>query len=101
MSRGPTTTTLRRYSNRRLYDTRRSRHVTIEELVEMVAAGEAIHVVDSQTGRDLTRIYLMKVLLLVEEKGDGRAVFLHLHKCPFCDNPVSSTGAGKRSGRWP
>src|SRR5213595_3205593 len=45
---------IKRYSNRKLYDTQESRYVTLEELEELIRAGKEISVVDVSTGEDLT-----------------------------------------------
>ncbi len=47
---------IRKYSNRRLYDTGGSRHVTLEDLRQLIVAGEKIKVVDDKSGEDLTRL---------------------------------------------
>lgn len=54
---------VKRYTNRRLYDTERSRYITLEELAEDVAAGIEVQVVDAKTGTDLTRRTLLQCLL--------------------------------------
>jgi len=55
---------VKRYSNRRLYDTEKSRYITIEELASRLRAGEDFQVVDSDTGKDLTKRILLQVVLL-------------------------------------
>src|SRR5262249_30599644 len=52
----------------RLYDTRRSRYVTLDEILEVVAAGEEIRVVDAKTGEDLTKRIVTKIIFLEEQK---------------------------------
>src|SRR6476659_8694860 len=47
---------IKRYSNRKLYDTQESRYVTLEELEELIRAGREISVVDVSTGEDLTSV---------------------------------------------
>ncbi len=54
---------VKRYSNRKLYDTQESRYVTLEELEEMIRAGKEIRVVDASTGEDLTSVTLAQILL--------------------------------------
>jgi polyhydroxyalkanoate synthesis repressor PhaR len=61
-------TVIKKYGNRRLYDTRRSRYVTLEEVLEVVAAGEEIKVVDAKTGEDLTKRVVTKIIFLEEER---------------------------------
>ncbi len=45
--------TVKKYSNRRLYDTSDSRYITLEDLAEKVRQGEDVRVVDAKTGEDL------------------------------------------------
>src|SRR5258705_11254266 len=54
---------IKRYSNRKLYDTQESRSVTLEELEELIRAGKEISVVDVSTGEDLTSVTLAQIIL--------------------------------------
>lgn len=45
---------VKKYGNRRLYDTRESRYVNLDELIEMFAREEDVHVLDAASGEDLT-----------------------------------------------
>lgn len=63
--------TLRKYSNRRLYDTSRSCYVTLEDVKELVLGGEAFQVQDSKTGQDLTRNILLQIIAEQEAEGHG------------------------------
>jgi polyhydroxyalkanoate synthesis repressor PhaR len=56
---------IRKYPNRRLYDTSRSTYVNLEELAELVRAGHEVRVVDAKSGEDLTRDVLLQVVLEV------------------------------------
>jgi polyhydroxyalkanoate synthesis repressor PhaR len=60
---------IRKYSNRRLYDTSDSRHVTLEDLRQLVVAGEKIKVVDDKSGQDLTRSVLLQIISEQEQFG--------------------------------
>ena len=70
---------IKRYSNRKLYDTQESRYVTLEELEELIRAGREISVVDVSTGEDLTAVTLAQIIL--ESERNHRATlptaFLH------------------------
>jgi polyhydroxyalkanoate synthesis repressor PhaR len=70
---------IKRYSNRKLYDTQESRYVTLEELEELIRAGKEISVVDVSTGEDLTSVTLAQIIL--ENERNHRAAlptaFLH------------------------
>src|SRR4026207_94641 len=59
---------IKRYSNRKLYDTQESRYVTLEELEELIRAGREISVVDVSTGEDLTSGALAPLILEDEER---------------------------------
>ena len=58
---------IRKYSNRRLYDTSSSRYVTLLELREMIRNGTQIRVHDAGTGQDLTRTVLLQIILENEQ----------------------------------
>src|SRR5215475_2712631 len=64
----PSVTLIKKYGNRRLYDTRRSRYVTLEDILEVVAAGEEIRVIDAKTQEDLTKRVVTKIIFLEEER---------------------------------
>jgi polyhydroxyalkanoate synthesis repressor PhaR len=70
---------IKRYSNRKLYDTQESRYVTLEELEELIRSGKEISVVDVSTGEDLTSVTLAQIIL--ESERNRRATlptaFLH------------------------
>src|ERR1051326_8900218 len=54
---------IKKYGNRRLYNTFASRYINLEELAELVRNGNDVHVVDAKTGEDLTRVTLMQVIV--------------------------------------
>lgn len=62
---------LRKYTNRRLYDTSRSCYVTLEDVKALVLSGEAFQVQDSKTGTDLTRHILLQIISEQEAQGHG------------------------------
>src|SRR5215467_11292024 len=70
---------IKRYSNRKLYDTQESRYVTLEEIEEMIRAGKEMAVVDAASGEDLTSVTLAQIIL--ENERNHRATlptaFLH------------------------
>src|SRR5947199_7664195 len=70
---------IKRYSNRKLYDTQESRYVTLEEIEEMIRAGREVTVVDAASGEDLTSVTLTQIIL--ENERNHRAnlpsAFLH------------------------
>jgi polyhydroxyalkanoate synthesis repressor PhaR len=60
---------IRKYANRRLYDARDSRHVTLDDLRKLIAGGERIKVVDDKSGDDLTRSVLLQIISSQEQFG--------------------------------
>ena len=65
--------TLKKYPNRRLYDTQTSSYITLADVKQMVLGGEAFEVRDAKTGEDLTRIILLQIIL--EEESGGVPMF--------------------------
>ncbi len=62
---------IRKYGNRRLYDTSTSRYINLDELAALVRNGKEVEVVDAATGEDLTRVTLTQII--VEETKDHPA----------------------------
>ncbi|MEH6577866.1 MAG: polyhydroxyalkanoate synthesis repressor PhaR [Amphritea sp.] len=62
---------LRKYTNRRLYDTSRSCYITLEDVKELVLNQESFQVQDSKTGNDLTRNILLQIITEQEALGHG------------------------------
>ena len=59
---------IRKYGNRRLYDTRTSRYVTLGDLIEVFEAEEEVKVVDAVAGDDLTKRVLAQAILFEEDR---------------------------------
>ncbi len=55
--------TIKKYSNRRLYDTDESRYITLEELTDSIRRGTDVRVVDAKTNEDLTQATLVQIVL--------------------------------------
>lgn len=53
---------IKKYENRRLYDTRNSRYVNLEDIAQMVRDGADVQVLDAATGDDLTRVILTQII---------------------------------------
>lgn len=58
---------IKKYPNRRLYDTEISRYITLDEVRDLVMQGQEFKVVDKKTGRDITRSILLQVIAEQEE----------------------------------
>jgi polyhydroxyalkanoate synthesis repressor PhaR len=65
---------IKKYANRKLYDTRTSRYITLEGIAQLVREGHDIKVVDRADGRDLTQVTLSQVVLEEEKRGPARLV---------------------------
>ena len=65
--------TIKKYSNRRLYDTEESRYVTLFEVRELVVSGTEILVVDVVSGEDITRQILIQIIS--EQEAGGQPMF--------------------------
>ena len=64
---------IKKYPNRRLYDTDTSTYITLTEIKQLVMDSEAFAVVDAKTGDDLTRSILLQIIL--EEEAHGSPMF--------------------------
>jgi len=60
---------IKKYPNRRLYDTEISSYITLEEVRQLVLDGEDFEVRDAKTGEDLTRSVLLQIIAEHEETG--------------------------------
>jgi polyhydroxyalkanoate synthesis repressor PhaR len=59
---------IKRYTNRKLYDTVESRYVTLDEIAEMVKAGTDVRILDNRTKEDLTSVTLAQIIFEEEKK---------------------------------
>jgi polyhydroxyalkanoate synthesis repressor PhaR len=53
---------IKKYGNRRLYDTTDSRYVNLDEIAELIRQGKDVQVIDAKSGRDLTRVTLTQII---------------------------------------
>ena len=65
---------IKKYANRKLYDTRTSRYITLDGIAQLVRDGHEITVVDRDNGSDLTQVTLSQIVLSEEKRGPGRIV---------------------------
>ena len=87
--------TIKKYANRRLYDTEASRHVTLDGIRQLVAGGEDVVVVDDTTGQDITRNILLQVIS--EQEQGGRPILsadMLKHIIRFHGNPFQEMMSG-------
>ncbi len=62
---------VKRYGNRKLYDTSESRYVTLEEIGRWVKAGEEVKILENDTGEDLTAVTFAQIILEEERRKTG------------------------------
>lgn len=60
---------IKKYANRRLYDATQSRHITVDDIRDMVVAGTRVKVVEDKTNEDITRLILLQVIADQEQFG--------------------------------
>ena len=80
---------IKKYPNRRLYDTRTSSYITLADVKDLVLNHEHFQVVDAKTGEDLTRSILLQIIL--EEEAGGAPMFtsdLLAHMIRFYGNAM-------------
>jgi len=64
---------IKKYPNRRLYDTKMSSYITLVDVKELVVKNEGFQVIDAKSGDDLTRSILLQIIL--DEEGGGAPMF--------------------------
>jgi len=62
---------IKRYANRKLYDTRDSRYVTLQQIAEFVRRGEDVRIIDNKSKEDLTNVTLAQIIYEEEKKGES------------------------------
>jgi len=63
--------TIRKYPNRRLYDTQESRYITLNDIRQLVIEEQDFKVIDKKTGKNITRSILLHVIAEQEERGES------------------------------
>ena len=69
MSKSSGKVTIKKYANRRLYDTESSTYITLDRLAQMVREGREFEVVDAKSGEDITRHVLTQIIVDEESRG--------------------------------
>jgi polyhydroxyalkanoate synthesis repressor PhaR len=62
---------IKRYANRKMYDTRASRYVTLDGVANLVRAGEDLRIVDNDSGEDLTALAFAQIIFEEEKRKSG------------------------------
>jgi len=70
--------TIKKYPNRKLYDTETSRYITLEEIAQYVKEGGEVKVIDAKTMEDITSVTMAQVLLGQERRRKGGVPFQKL-----------------------
>ena len=68
MSQSNAVRLIKRYGNRKLYDTLESRYITLEEIARLVRGGSDVKVIDNESGDDLTAITFAQIILEEEKR---------------------------------
>jgi polyhydroxyalkanoate synthesis repressor PhaR len=71
---------IRKYPNRRYYDTTRSQHVTLEQIYALIREGYEVRVVDSKTGHDITAKILAQIIIELDAPKLGVFPVTMLHR---------------------
>ncbi len=87
--------TIKKYANRRLYNTATSSYVTLDHLCQMVKDGVEFSVFDAKTGEDITRAVLTQIIVEEEAKGEN------LRPSAFCARSSGFTATACRSSCCP
>jgi len=87
--------TIKKYANRRLYDTSAGRYVNLEDLATLIRNGEDVRVVDATSGEDLTRVILTQIIV-EDAKGQPNGLPLELLRQLI----VASDRAGQEFIMW-
>ena len=69
MAKSSAKVTIKKYANRRLYDTESSTYITLDRLAQMVRDGREFEVVDARSGEDITRQVLTHIIVDEEARG--------------------------------
>jgi polyhydroxyalkanoate synthesis repressor PhaR len=86
---------IKKYGNRRLYDTATSQYINLEEIATLVRNGKEVRVVDAKTGKDLTRVTLTQIIV-EDAKGGPTGLPLELLRQLI----VASDHAGREFVMW-
>jgi len=62
---------IKRYSNRKLYNTEGKQYITLDQIAQMIRAGEEVLVIDNSTGEDITALTLTQIIYEQEKKKSG------------------------------
>jgi polyhydroxyalkanoate synthesis repressor PhaR len=81
--------TIKKYSNRRLYDSTNKRYVTLDDIAALIREGNEVKVIDSQTGADISKVILIQVVLESEKNKEDMLPVSFLHMLIKYGNKVA------------
>ena len=90
------TRTIKKYANRRLYDTSSSRYITLHDLKGLIVSGESVRIVDAKSRENITREVLLQLVAEQESLALGAEIQSSTDIAPWC----FSVSAGGETG-WP
>lgn len=91
---------IKKYPNRRLYDTGRSSYIRLDDVHQLVCSQTPIRVLDQKTGADITQAILMQTLALLEERQpqllsmDALLTMIRQHGTPGAAETADRIGRG-------
>lgn len=83
---------IKKYENRRLYDTTNSRYVNLDEVAEMLREGADVQAVDATTGKDITRLVLTQIIVEGAKDHDSTLPLDLLRQMVIATGKVSQEG---------
>jgi polyhydroxyalkanoate synthesis repressor PhaR len=86
---------IKKYENRRLYDTTNSRYVNLDEVSQMLQRGEDVRVVDAATGEDITRLILTQIIVEDAKTSDSNFPLDVLRQMVIASGKVGQEGTLK------
>jgi polyhydroxyalkanoate synthesis repressor PhaR len=84
---------IKKYENRRLYDTTNSRYINLDEVAQLVKEGHDVEVVDAATGEDLTRLVLTQIIVEHAKEPDSAFPIDVLRQMVVASGKVTQEGA--------
>ena len=75
---------IKKYVNRRLYDTEASRYVTVEDIRQLIVKGVDVEVIDEAKNEDITRALMLQIIS--EQEFSGRPIFCLLYTSDAADD---------------
>lgn len=86
---------IKKYENRRLYDSTNSRYVNLDEVAKMMQTGDDVHVVDATSGEDITRLILTQIIVEDAKTSDSNFPLDVLRQMVIASGKASQEGALK------